>query len=62
MTPEQDQKSNRVRKALHTQLHSDPRVSMCIRFSCSNFVFELYQFREFYILKGTVVNYKLAFQ
>ena len=26
MTPEQDQKSNRVRKALHTQLHSDLTV------------------------------------
>ena len=26
MTPEQDQKSNRVRKALHTQSHSDPGV------------------------------------
>ena len=26
MTPEQDQKSNCVRKALHTQLQSDPRV------------------------------------
>ena len=26
ITPERDQKSNRVRKALHTQSHSDPRV------------------------------------